>query len=149
MSLHESYRVTRPDTLRPPLIEAVCKSARSVGTPFWLYETEPMRQRVRQLRAFDCIRFAQKANSDIHILRILRAMGVLVDAVSFGESERAVRARYVPGTAAHEIVFTADVIDEATGLFSMPHFISRTSLRLRNWRICLPGRLTGSFSGSA
>jgi diaminopimelate decarboxylase len=62
MSLHESYRVTRTDTMRAPLIEAVCKSARSVGTPFWLYETEPMRQRVRQLRAFDCIRFAQKAN---------------------------------------------------------------------------------------
>lgn len=94
MSLHESYRVTRPDTLRPPLIEAVCKSARSVGTPFWLYETEPMRQRVRQLRAFDCIRFAQKANSNIHILRILRATGVLVDAVSLGEIERALRAGY-------------------------------------------------------
>jgi diaminopimelate decarboxylase len=114
MSLHESYRVTRPDTLPPPLIEAVCKSARSVGTPFWLYETEPMRRRVRQLRAFDCIRFAQKANSNIHILRILRAMGVLVDAVSLGEIERALRAGYVPGTAAHEIVFTADVIDDAT-----------------------------------
>jgi diaminopimelate decarboxylase len=73
-----------------------------------------MRQRVRQLRAFDCIRFAQKANSNIHILRILRAMGVLVDAVSLGEIERALRAGYVPGTAAHEIVFTADVIDDAT-----------------------------------
>ena len=100
MSLHESYRVTRPDTLRPPLTEAVCKSARNVGTPFWLYETEPMRQRVRQLQAFDCIRFAQKANSNIHILRILRAMGVLVDAVSLGEIECALRAGYVPGTAA-------------------------------------------------
>ncbi|MFC0013092.1 diaminopimelate decarboxylase [Devosia nitrariae] len=90
------------------------KAARSVGTPFWLYEAEPMRERVRQLQAFDCIRFAQKANSNIHVLRILRAMDVLVDAVSLGEIERALRAGYVPGTAAHEIVFTADVIDDAT-----------------------------------
>ncbi len=37
-----------------------------------------------------------------------------VDAVSLGEIERALRAGYVPGTAAHEIVFTADIIDEAT-----------------------------------
>jgi len=39
---------------------------------------------------------------------------VAVDAVSLGEIERALRAGYVPGTAAHEIVFTADIIDEAT-----------------------------------
>lgn len=106
--------MTRPDSLRPTLMEAVHKSARSLGTPFWLYEAEPMRERVRQLRAFDCIRFAQKANSNIHILRVLRAMDVLMDAVSLGEIERALRAGYVPGTAAHEIVFTADVIDDAT-----------------------------------
>jgi hypothetical protein len=107
ISLHKSYRVTRPDTLRPPLIEAVCKSARSVGTPFWLYETEPMRQRVRQLGAFDCIRFAQKANSNIHILRMLRATGVLVDAVSLGEIERALRAGYVPDSMAAITTFAS------------------------------------------
>jgi diaminopimelate decarboxylase len=39
---------------------------------------------------------------------------VLVDAVSLGEIERALRAGYVPGTAAHQIVFTADAIDDAT-----------------------------------
>jgi diaminopimelate decarboxylase len=41
-------------------------------------------------------------------------MGVVADAVSLGEIERALRAGYVPGTAAHEIVFTADIIDQAT-----------------------------------
>jgi diaminopimelate decarboxylase len=92
----------------------VQRSARHVGTPFWLYEAEPVRQRVRQLQAFDRIRFAQKANSNIHVLGVLREMGVLVDAVSLGEIERALRAGYVPGTAAQEIVFTADIIDEAT-----------------------------------
>jgi diaminopimelate decarboxylase len=73
-----------------------------------------MRERVRQLQVFDRIRFAQKANSNIHVLRVLREMDVLVDAVSLGEIERALRAGYVPGTAAHEIVFTADLIDDAT-----------------------------------
>src|SRR5689334_15539100 len=104
----------RPDSLKPALIDAVQKSARHVGTPFWLYEAEPMRQRVRQLQAFDRIRYAQKANSNIHVLGLLREMGVLVDAVSLGEIERALRAGYAPGTTAHEIVFTADIIDEAT-----------------------------------
>src|SRR4051812_43233689 len=85
----ERYRVTRPDSLGSTLTGAVQKSARSIGTPFWLYEAEPMRQRVRQLQAFDCIRFAQKANSNIHVLRLLRDMDVLVDAVSLGEIERA------------------------------------------------------------
>jgi diaminopimelate decarboxylase len=106
--------MTRPDSLGPTLIGAVQKSVQNVGTPFWLYEAEPIRQRVRQLQAFDCIRFAQKANSNIHVLRLLREMDVLVDAVSLGEIERALRAGYAAGTAAHEIVFTADMMDKAT-----------------------------------
>jgi diaminopimelate decarboxylase len=106
--------VSRADSLGPTLIDAVQRSARSVGTPFWLYEAEPMRERVRRLRAFDAVRFAQKANSNVHVLRVLRAQNVVVDAVSLGEIERALRAGFQPGTEAHEIVFTADVIDEAT-----------------------------------
>ncbi|MEO7035645.1 MAG: diaminopimelate decarboxylase [Polyangiaceae bacterium] len=106
--------MSRPDSLGPTLIEALLRSARNVGTPFWLYEAEPMRERVRQLRTFDTIRFAQKANSNVHILRVLRALNVLLDAVSLGEIERALRAGFQPGTEAHEVVFTADVIDEAT-----------------------------------
>ncbi|GLQ08996.1 diaminopimelate decarboxylase [Devosia yakushimensis] len=106
--------MTRPQSLRPELIDAALTSARSLGTPLWLYEAEPIRQRARQLAAFDCVRYAQKANSNTHILRLLRSMGVMVDAVSLGEIERALRAGYVPGTDAHEIVFTADIIDEAT-----------------------------------
>jgi diaminopimelate decarboxylase len=106
--------VTRPEILRPDLVAAALRTARSVGTPLWLYEADPIRQRVAQVSGFDCVRYAQKANSNTHILRLLRAMGVLVDAVSLGEIERALRAGYVPGTPAHEIVFTADIIDEAT-----------------------------------
>lgn len=106
--------MTRPQSLRPELIDAALTSARALGTPLWLYEAEPIRQRARQLAAFDCVRYAQKANSNIHVLRLLRGMGVMVDAVSLGEIERALRAGYVPGTEAHEIVFTADIIDAAT-----------------------------------
>ncbi|MES1265715.1 MAG: diaminopimelate decarboxylase, partial [Variovorax sp.] len=45
-----------------------------------------------------------------HVLRLMRAQGVAVDAVSLGEIERALAAGYAPP----EIVFTADVIDAAT-----------------------------------
>jgi len=106
--------VTRPNSLPQHLIDAALTSAQSAGTPLWLYEAEAIRQRVKQVSAFDCVRYAQKANSNTHVLRLLRSSGVLVDAVSLGEIERALRAGYVPGTAAHEIVFTADIIDEAT-----------------------------------
>lgn len=72
-------------------------SARSVGTLLWLYEAEAIRQRVRQVSVFDCVRFAQKANSNTHIPRLLRSTGVAVDAVSRGEIEPALRPGYVPG----------------------------------------------------
>jgi diaminopimelate decarboxylase len=100
--------------LQASLLRAALESAQNVGTPFWLYEAEPIRQRVAQLAAFDCVRYAQKANSNIHILRLLRELGVMVDAVSLGEIERALRAGYRPGTPDHEIVLTADIIDAPT-----------------------------------
>lgn len=110
----EDRAVTRPDTLPPEIVDAALRSAPQFGTPFWLYDAQAIRRRVAQLSAFDCVRYAQKANSNIHILRLLREQGVMVDAVSLGEIERALRAGYRPGTDAHEIVFTADIIDEAT-----------------------------------
>ncbi|GHA21367.1 diaminopimelate decarboxylase [Devosia pacifica] len=106
--------MTRPTILQPETIEAALTAVSRVGTPLWLYDAEAIRQRVRKVSAFECVRYAQKANSNTHILRLLREMGVMVDAVSLGEIERALRAGYVPGTPAHEIVFTADIIDEAT-----------------------------------
>jgi len=106
--------VIRPDQLPPDIIAAAIASATEVGTPVWLYQAEPIRVRAAQLKAFDSVRYAQKANSNIHILRLLREQGVLVDAVSLGEIERALRAGYQPGTDAHEIVFTADIIDAQT-----------------------------------
>jgi diaminopimelate decarboxylase len=106
--------MTRPVSLRPDLIEAALTSARKLGTPLWLYEAESIRERAAQLSMFECVRYAQKANSNTHVLRLLRSLGVLVDAVSLGEIERALVAGYDPRSGGHEIVFTADIIDAAT-----------------------------------
>ena len=85
------------------------------GTPLWVYNAETIRARIAQLQAFDTIRFAQKACSNIHILQLMREQGVKVDAVSRGEVLRALAAGFQPGFGEpSEIVFTADVMDEAT-----------------------------------
>lgn len=84
------------------------------GTPFWFYDAEPIRRRVEQLRAFDVVRYAQKANPNIHLLTLMRSLGVSVDAVSLGEIERAHRAGFRNEGKHAEIVYTSDVLDEAT-----------------------------------
>ena len=86
--------------------------AQQYSGPFWAYDAQIIQQRIEQLRAFDVVRFAQKACSNIHILRLMRAAGVKVDAVSLGEIERALAAGFQPG--GEEIVFTADVFDRPT-----------------------------------
>ncbi|EJK79942.1 diaminopimelate decarboxylase [Rhizobium sp. AP16] len=98
-----------------PSNDTLTTLAAEYGTPLWVYDAEAIRRRIKQLSAFDVIRFAQKACSNIHILREMRKAGVFVDAVSLGEIERAVRAGYAVGSTsdAAEIVFTADVFDRA------------------------------------
>ncbi|MGO2511375.1 diaminopimelate decarboxylase [Marinomonas polaris] len=81
------------------------------GTPAWVYDAATIRQQIRQLREFDVIRFAQKACSNTHILRLMREEGVMVDAVSAGEIERSLAAGYSNSDNPESIVFTADVID--------------------------------------
>ncbi len=90
--------------------------AQEFGTPLWVYDAATITQRIASLQQFDVVRFAQKANSNTHILRLLRENGVMVDAVSLGEIERALAAGYQPGLhQGHaEIVFTADLFDHAT-----------------------------------
>ncbi len=96
--------------------------AREHGTPLYVYDAEVIRQRCRDLAAWDTIRFAQKACSNLAVLDLVRREGVLVDAVSAGEIHRARAAGYPPhaaaGTAgadslppAHPIVYTADIFD--------------------------------------
>lgn len=84
------------------------------GCPVWVYDAQIVRDRIAALHQFDVVRFAQKACSNIHILRLMREQGVKVDSVSLGEIERALAAGYDPQSDADAIVFTADLIDEAT-----------------------------------
>lgn len=84
------------------------------GCPVWVYDADIIRQQIAQLRQFDVIRFAQKACSNIHILRLMYEQGVKVDSVSQGEIERALMAGYKPQENKDDIVFTADMIDQPT-----------------------------------
>ena len=84
------------------------------GCPVWVYDAQIIRDKIAALHQFDVVRFAQKACSNIHILRLMREQGVKVDSVSLGEIERALAAGYDPTTDSDAIVFTADLIDDAT-----------------------------------
>ena len=88
------------------------------GTPLWVYDAATIRQRIAQVSNFETVRFAQKACSNIHILKLMREQGVKVDAVSRGEILRALAAGYTAGQGVEdgpsEIVFTADLFDAAT-----------------------------------
>lgn len=84
------------------------------GCPVWVYDAQIVREKIAALHQFDVVRFAQKACSNIHILRLMREQGVKVDSVSLGEIERALAAGYDPKSDSDAIVFTADLIDEPT-----------------------------------
>ena len=80
---------------------------KTFGTPTYVYDMAIIEERVRDLTAFDVIRYAQKACSNIGILNRLKGLGVVVDAVSAGEVRRALAAGFDPDG----IVYTADVFD--------------------------------------
>jgi diaminopimelate decarboxylase len=84
------------------------------ATPLWCYDAAVIRRQIARLQGFDVIRFAQKACSNLHILRLLREQGVQVDAVSLGEIERALLAGYSPKGEPAGVVLTCDLLDRAT-----------------------------------
>lgn len=88
--------------------------AQTYGTPLWIYQGEKIIDAIEQLNRFDVVRFAQKAASNIHLLRLMKQHGVKVDSVSLGEIERALVAGYHGGREHSDIVFTADLLDEKT-----------------------------------
>jgi len=98
-----------PSVLTPALLHTL---ADEYGTPLWVYDAATIRARAASLKRFDVVRFAQKACSNVHVLKLLREAGVKVDSVSRGEILRALAAGYQPG--GDEIVFTADLLDHAT-----------------------------------
>ena len=70
-----------------------------------------IRRRIADLAAFDVVRYAQKACSNLAILDLVRRDGVLVDTVSAGEIRRALAAGYAPAGDPPPIVYTADIFD--------------------------------------
>jgi diaminopimelate decarboxylase len=89
----------------------VAELARDYGTPTYVYDARQIEQRIADLAAFDVVRFAQKANSNLAVLDLCRRRGVLVDAVSAGEIHRALLAGYGTRGDPPPIVYTADVFD--------------------------------------
>jgi diaminopimelate decarboxylase len=89
----------------------VAHLARDFGTPIYVYDAATIVERIRALGAFDVIRYAQKANSNLAVLDLCRRHGVLVDAVSAGEIHRALLAGYATQGDPPPIVYTADIFD--------------------------------------
>ncbi|MBA2676321.1 diaminopimelate decarboxylase [Ramlibacter sp.] len=85
--------------------------AQQHGTPCWVYDAAAIRGRIERLKKFGVVRYAQKANSNVHVLRLLRELGVVVDAVSLGEIERAVAAGFVGSGEPAGIVYASDILD--------------------------------------
>ena len=100
---NKNFETTRNEIAGIPICEIVSK----FGTPAYVYDMSIIEERVRDLAAFDVVRYAQKACSNIGILNRLKGLGVVVDAVSVGEVRRALAADFEP----QGIVFTADVFD--------------------------------------
>jgi diaminopimelate decarboxylase len=88
--------------------------AAEFGTPVYVYDAAIVRHQLSTLSGFDHVRYAQKACPNIHVQRLLRKEGALVDCVSLGEFERALAAGFRVGTNPAEIVYTADVVSDAT-----------------------------------
>ncbi|MCO6046476.1 diaminopimelate decarboxylase [Aeoliella sp. ICT_H6.2] len=94
---------------------AIPELAQQFGTPLYVYDARTILERIGHLAAFDVVRYAQKACSNIAILDLVRKNNVLVDAVSAGEIHRAMAAGYKPGfNDPPEIVYTADIFDHQT-----------------------------------
>jgi len=136
-----------PASLTPARLQSL---AAEHGTPLWVYDAATIRERAASLKRFDVVRFAQKACSNIHILKLLREAGVKVDSVSRGEILRALAAGYVAG--GEDIVFTADLLDHATlatvvehripvnaGSIDMLHQLGAASPGHRVWLRINPG----------
>lgn len=91
---------------------SVAELARRYTTPFYVYDAAKILERIDDLRAFDVIRYAQKACSNLAILDLIRRSGALVDAVSAGEIRRALAAGYAAHGEPPPLVYTADIFDE-------------------------------------
>jgi len=89
----------------------VADLARDFGTPLFVYDAATIVRRLEELRAFDHVRYAQKACSNLAILDLVRRYGALIDAVSADEVRRALAAGYSAEGIPPPIIYTADIFD--------------------------------------
>jgi len=89
----------------------VTELARRFGTPVYVYDAATILQRLADLKAFDVVRYAQKACSNLAVVDLVRRHGALADAVSAGEIRRALAAGYCPQGTPPPIVYCADIFD--------------------------------------
>src|SRR5262245_52572288 len=87
--------------------------AQKFDTPLYVYDAAKITERLVDLAAFDVVRFAQKACSNLAILDLVRRHGGLGDCVSAGELHRAMAAGFKSGPEFHppQLVYTADIFD--------------------------------------
>ncbi len=108
---------TMPDAGNFPSIRTrvaempVAELSERFGTPLYVYDAARIEERIRDLKSFDAVRYAQKACSNLAILDLVRRRGVVVDAVSAGEIQRAFAAGFVAHGDPPPIVYTADIFD--------------------------------------
>ncbi len=84
------------------------------GSPLYVYDAETIRLRYNTLKkaiSYDKldIHFACKANTNLHIMRLLREEGCGIDAVSEGEVRAALKAGFTP----EQIMFTGNNVTDA------------------------------------
>lgn len=102
-------------------IKNITSLIKKYQTPFWVYDSDIIDKKIKLLKQFDIIRFAQKSCSNINILRLMKNNNVKIDAVSLGEIERALLSGFQTGK--NDIVFTADILDDDTLLKVVNHKI--------------------------
>lgn len=92
----------------------LARLADQVGTPFFLYDAQAMRQSVQRLASLvegDALvcRYAMKANSARKVLQTVREGGLWIDAVSGNEVLRALAAGFPGGAEPPVVMLTTDV----------------------------------------
>jgi len=84
--------------------------ARRFGTPVYVYSLAALRRSIAEIKPLaPVVRYAMKACSNVRVLKEMLAQGVLIDAVSVFEVQRALRAGFAP----EAICFTSDVFFNA------------------------------------
>ena len=89
----------------------VVEIARKFGTPTYVYDAAKIVERLADLAAFDTVRYAQKACSNLAVIDLIRRHGGLVDTVSASDIRRSLAAGYSPEGSPPPIVYTADIFD--------------------------------------